>query len=418
MPDPSLLDRQSLLKVHRDGRVVISICKRRGEQDKTLYGWINKPDAWVKLLNILADPNLAKQVRKPKLVIPRMSCAELDRGSDEIDFLIEQVLVAGQPGVLGGPQKTLKTSIALDAAISVTTGEPFLGQFPVRRICNTIVISAESGIDAIRGTARRICKSKNIALADITNLTLSGFIPHLDNAEHLDALDRFIMDTGAEVVVVDPAYLAMPGSDAGNVMAQGERLARVNEICQRHRACFVLLHHNTKTSVRQNKHKPSRLDSLAWSGYAEWARQWILLGRREDYVEGTGFHKLWMNVGGSAGHSSLWALDVDEGPSGEPRHWEVTLSTPSEACEENEAKKVVPLRERILEAAGTFPDGDSMSRILAKAKIKHDKKASDFFKTLVTEGTLVECKVKKKGGTCVGFRLGPGPVVTETREGK
>ena len=193
LPCPSLLDRQSFLKAHRDGRVVMSICKRRGEQDETLHGWISKPDAWIKLFNVLADPheNASKQVRKPKLVIPRMSCAELDRGSDEIDFLIDQILVARQPGVLGGPQKTLKTSIALDAAISVTTGEPFLGQFPIKRKCNAIVISAESGIDAIRGTARRICKSKNIALADITNLTLSGFIPHLDNAEHLDALDRF-----------------------------------------------------------------------------------------------------------------------------------------------------------------------------------------------------------------------------------
>ena len=188
-------------------------------------------------------------------------------------------------------------------------------------------------------------------------------------------------------------------------MSQGERLARVNEVCQRNSAGLILAHHNTRTSERQNKHKPPELDSLAWAGYAEWARQWILLGRREDYVPGTGEHKLWLNAGGSAGHSSLWALDADEGPSGLPRHWKVTLSTPSEACEEKEAKKAIPLRERILEAAGTFPEGDSMSRILAKAKIKHDKKASDFFKTLVTEGTLVECKVKKKGGTCVGFRL-------------
>jgi hypothetical protein len=130
-----------------------------------------------------------------------------------------------------------------------------------------------------------------------------------------------------------------------------------------------------------------------------------LLGRQEDFVPGTGKHKLWLNAGGSAGHSSLWVLEADEGPSGLPRHWEVTVLTPSEACEEKEAKQAVPRQKRILEAAGTFPNGDSMSRILAKAKIKHDKKASDFFKTLVTEGKLVECKVKKKGGNLVGFRL-------------
>ena len=202
------------------------------------------------------------------------------------------------------------------------------------------------------------------------------------------------------MVLVDPAYLAMPGSDAGNVMAQGERLARVNDICQRHRACFILLHHNTKTSVRQNKHKPSRLDSLAWSGYAEWARQWILLGRREDYVEGTGFHRLWMNVGGSAGHSSLWALDVDEGPADESRHWEVTLSTPSEACEE---KTAMPIRERIISAARKFPNGESKTVILDTARVKSNVTTRNVWDSLVKEGQLVPRNITKHGATYPGF---------------
>ena len=65
-----------------------------------------------------------------------------------MEYLIDQMLVARQPGVLGGAKKILKTTILLDMAISVATGEPFLRQFPVRRTCNTVVISAESGIDA------------------------------------------------------------------------------------------------------------------------------------------------------------------------------------------------------------------------------------------------------------------------------
>ena len=119
--------------------------------------------------------------------------------------------------------------------------------------------------------------------------------------------------------------------------------------------------------------------------------------------------------GGSAGHSSLWALDIEEGPSGLPRHWKVTVSTPSEVCEENEAKKAVPLRERILEAAGRFPDGNTMSVILATAAVKHDKKASAFMETLVKEGALVHKKVEKKGVVYDRFSSGPGGVVPQTR---
>jgi hypothetical protein len=114
-----------------------------------------------------------------------------------------------------------------------------------------------------------------------------------------------------------------------------------------------------------------------------------------------------MKVGGSAGHSSLWALDVDEGPSGgaHSNYWKVALSTSDEACEEKEAQKAVPLRERILEAAKKFPNGDTMSVILATAGVTHDKKASAFMETLVNEGALVHKQVEKKRVAYRGYCL-------------
>ena len=59
----------------------------------------------------------------------------------------------------------------------------------------------------------------------------------------------------------------------------------------------------------------TELDDMSQSGFAEFARQWILLSRRKDYLDGSGLHELWMRSGGSAGNSSLWRLDVDEGSS-------------------------------------------------------------------------------------------------------
>ena len=56
----------------------------------------------------------------------------------------------------------------------------------------------------------------------------------------------------------------------------------------------------------------------------EWGRAWVLIGRREAY-EHNGVHRLWLNAGGSAGHSSFLAVDIDEGTR-DSRHWRVTLS--------------------------------------------------------------------------------------------
>jgi hypothetical protein len=73
--------------------------------------------------------------------------------------------------------------------------------------------------------------------------------------------------------------------------------------------------------------------------------------------------------------------------------------------EEKAQKKKRSDRDRILEAAATFPNGESMSRIIAKAHVPHTKEASRLFKTLVAEDELVKCEVNKKGGTGLGFRL-------------
>lgn len=328
-------------------------------------------------------------------LIKLISCKELASNSYDLEYLIKDILVAQQPCVLGGPKKALKTSIAVDLAVSLATTKPFLDRFSVKRPCEVILFSGESGMATLQKTAFRVCKSKGVQLDAIENLNFSEFLPRFNNRKHLNEMEAVVKQKKCEVVIIDPAYLCMPGADANNVQAQGTLLRAVNEVCHRNGAGLIIAHHTKKTSQRQNEHKPPELDDLTWSGFPEFARQWLLISRREDYLPGSGEHELWLSIGGSAGHSSLWALDVDEGMAGEERYWDVVLSSPSEARTE---KKVTAVRQRILTAMERFPKGGCKSEILKAAGVRSNAEAQEHLDALVEDNKLAVCDVKKKNG--------------------
>jgi hypothetical protein len=335
-------------------------------------------------------------------LIKLISCKELASNSFDLEYLIKDTLVARQPCVLGGPKKALKTSLLVDLAVSLATAKPFLGRFSVNRPCEVIVFSGESGMATLQETAGRVCEAKGVQLTAIENLNWSEFLPRFNNRKHLNALEAIVKQKKCEVIIIDPAYLCMPGADANNVQSQGTLLRAVNEVCHRNGAGLIIAHHTKKTARRQNDHQPPELDDLAWSGFPEFARQWLLISRREDYLPGSGEHELWLSIGGSAGHSSLWAVDIDEGLAGLPRHWEVVLSSASEVRTE---KRVKSIRQRILEAMANFPKGETKTPLLGAAGVRSNTQAQAVLDSLVADGELVECKVKKSSATYPGYKL-------------
>lgn len=158
----------------------------------------------------------------------------------------------------------------------------------------------------------------------------------------------------------------------------------------------------------------AQLDDLSQSGFAEFARQWILLSRRKDYVDGSGQHELWMRSGGSAGHSSLWGLDVNEGSSktgiaGE--RWEVTARTSSQIKQEKDIEKADgdqgkenALVNRLVEHLEKTPTGDTKTGIREALKISGSNVTKAINLALAKE-LVVAGKVVKGNSSWDGFMI-------------
>ncbi len=124
------------------------------------------------------------------LTYRRFTCSELAAAEFTIEYLVQGMLVAGQPCIMSGGKKSLKTSVAIDLAISLAMAGHFLGRFKVTRGCRVLIMSGESGLATIQETAFRIAAAAGRHLTDISSLIISDELPMLGNADHAEALPQ------------------------------------------------------------------------------------------------------------------------------------------------------------------------------------------------------------------------------------
>jgi RecA-family ATPase len=243
-------------------------------------------------------------------------------------WLVTGIFVAGQLAVIGGPPKSLKTSVAIDLALSLGTGTPFLGRFRVPHSLRVGLLSGESGKATIQETAKRICVAKGVK-AEAADVRWGFDLPRLEEEQDLKKLTTTIVKRRLGAAIIDPLYLCAIGKSglqASNVYEMGSLLGRVTRVCLDAGATPILIHH-TKRNVHSSDGILD-LGDLSFSGVAEAARQWLLLNRLSAFDPSSGQHHLRIVVGGSAGNCGRWDLEIDEGVAGgdlNGRTWKVVV---------------------------------------------------------------------------------------------
>jgi hypothetical protein len=357
----------------------------------------------------------AGQQDRDKFTIERLTSREFDQGDFTQSYLVDDVLADRQPMVIAAALKSMKTTLAVALGISLALGRAFLGKFWVREAVNVLLISGESGLSTLQSAGRRIAESHEYQLADIGRLFWSTNLPRLGSIEHLEAVREALVRDEIAVLICDPLYFMLPGQDAGNLMIVGAYLRTLSALCEETGVTLIVVHHVKKTGI-DDKHAPPELSQISWAGTAEWARQWLLLSRRENYVPGSGEHRLWMVTGGSAGHSGLHALDIFEGV-GDARTWQVDVLSADEVrnrqddAKENAkaAKQQVQLdrdMKAIVAAVVKMPGKQGTKKEIRTNTGRNGQAFDAAFAQAINLGHLILCEITKGNNrTYEGYKL-------------
>jgi len=297
------------------------------------------------------------------------------------EYLIDGVMINGLPQLYGGPSKTLKTSILVDQCLSLSSATPFLGRFDVPKTKRCLMLSSESGTATLQETAKRICKAKGIDLGELGDIMHWGFRPpQLTDAKHNAELTDFVLKNRIDVIAIDPAYLSMnlQGNDASNQFAVGAVLSNLTTL-QADTGCTPILAAHFRMHML-----PGILpgfEHVAGAGFSQWARQWFMLNRREEFnPDSPGLHRLLMTFGGSSGHCGAYGLDIEEGRAADGRFWNVSLNSLSQIREDKATERDNRKRDQeqrtyenhrvaILRAVKRFPGGETKTRIKETANM-------------------------------------------------
>lgn len=178
-------------------------------------------------------------------------------GGDGARYCIEKWLPEKSIIFLVSPPESYKTWILLDAAISVASGLPFLGEFPINRKGAVFIIQQEDSHNGMTERLSVIAQAKfntQFIMGEENQIPLIPDLPiyihpsrqlKFGNTAVLKEVEKQIQEIKPALIIIDPLYSA---TSVENYMAQGaEQMMIMKEWRDKYDCSFLIAHHSKKS---------------------------------------------------------------------------------------------------------------------------------------------------------------------------
>jgi len=215
---------------------------------------------------------------EPLLRVLRAALVEA-RKEDDPPWLIEGLWGAGAVGVIGGSPKSGKTWLALEMAVAVASGRPFLGRFSVPRPGPALVLAAEDTPVSVRERLEHLAQARG---ADFSALDVHLILEPAVRIDHLEDRTRLratVAHYRPRLLVLDPYVRLQSGVDENDATEVSAILGTLRELSRKESVAIVLVHHTRKGGAED----PGQ--GLRGSGdFHAWGDSNLYLRRRRDSI--------------------------------------------------------------------------------------------------------------------------------------
>ena len=180
-----------------------------------------------------------------------------------LEWLVDEVWVDKSVGFISGRSKSYKTWIALDLALSIVSGEAFLGRYDVRRTGPVLLIQEEDPSSVLQERLRLIGKMKgmlpkvqidgaggseviHIEYPDypLHIINLQGF--NLGSEDKIAQVRRLIAEINPVMVILDPLIVMLGNVDENRATEVATLLQVVKMWREEFNCSVVIVHHWNK----------------------------------------------------------------------------------------------------------------------------------------------------------------------------
>lgn len=180
--------------------------------------------------------------------LPVVHVSAIESGVEPTRWLIEGLWGPESVGFLAGHPKACKSWAGLDMAVSVASGTPCLGAFPVPERGRVLIYLAEDSLEAVRQRVAALTRHRGLELAAIDLHVIKTPELRLDLPEQRLRLEATVRALRPRLLLLDP-LVRLHRLDENRAADVSGLLSHLRTLQRSFQLSVILVHHTRKNEV-------------------------------------------------------------------------------------------------------------------------------------------------------------------------